>query len=88
MSRPRPRPVEASTFRDALVAIAPSPEQLETFETMVALPVFAFRHTEEIERLRTENANLLADNARLKAENTHRKAERDELQASVAPRTG
>ena len=84
MSRPRPRPVETSTFRDALAAIAPSPEQLETFETLMALLVFAFRHPEELERLRTENAGLLADNAWLKAENTRRKAERNELQASVA----
>ena len=92
MSRPRPRPAaEASTFDDALKAIAPSPEQLETFETLVELLVLAFRHPEEIERVSIENASLFEENTRLKAENrrekvenTRLKAERDELRASVA----
>lgn len=84
MGRHRPRPVaEASTFRDALAAIAPSPEQLETFETFVTFLLFVCRHPEEIERLSTEKAGLLADNTRLKAENAREKVKGDELKAVV-----
>jgi hypothetical protein len=77
MGHPRPRPVaEASPLADALETLAPVLEQIEAFEAMRSLLVFAIRWHKEIEALRIEHANLSAAIPRLKAA-------RDEWAAAV-----
>jgi hypothetical protein len=66
-----------------LETIAPSPEQLEAIETLVAFLVAVFRDPAALDRVATENANILADNTRLKAYNTRLTAQRRDLQAAL-----
>jgi hypothetical protein len=89
MGRPRPRPAaETSTFADALETIAPSPELLDALETAVPLLVYACRNPEAIDRVVTENANVLATNTRLKAENLSLLRTNRELQAAIDAQMG